>query len=161
MPLARARAYGSRMVAAEHTVTVHRSPGDVYAFLADGLNNARWRRSVRSVSLVSGAPGEVGAVYAQRLAGPGGREIDGDYEITEARPSEVIRFRVVAGPARPEGLFLLIPADDGATRVSFGLTFEPSGVMKLLGGLIHKTMEGEVRELDRLKAVLEGEAPAH
>ena len=148
------------MVAAEHSVTVRRSPGEVYAFLADGLNNARWRRSVRSVSLASGPAGEVGAVYAQRLAGPGGREIDGDYEITEARPGEVIRFKVVAGPARPEGVFLLVPADDGATRVSLGLTFEPTGVMKLLGGLIHRTREDEVRDLDRLKEVLEAEPPA-
>ncbi|WP_433874960.1 SRPBCC family protein [Sinomonas atrocyanea] len=147
------------MVAAEHTVMIRRSPADVYAFLADGLNNARWRRSVRSVSHTSGDPGTVGAVYAQRLAGPGGREIDGDYEITEARPGEVLRFRVVAGPARPQGVFLLVPADDGATTVSFGLTFEPTGVMKLMGGLIHKTMQSEVNELDSLKAVLEG-APA-
>jgi uncharacterized membrane protein len=148
------------MVAAEHTVTVRRSPEDVYAFLADGLNNARWRRSVRSVSLVSGEPGAVGTVYAQRLAGPGGREVDGDYEITEGRPGEVLRFRVVAGPARPQGVFLLTPADDGATAVTFALTFEPTGMMKLMGGLIHRTMQAEVGELETLRTILEAESPA-
>ena len=148
------------MVAAESAVTVRRPPEDVYAFLADGLNNARWRRSVRSVSLASGTPGQVGAVYAQRLAGPGGIEVDGDYEITEARQGEAIRFRVVAGPARPRGAFLLAPAGDGATRVSFFLTAEPTGLAKLMGGLLRSAMDAEVRDLERLKQVLEGEAPA-
>ena len=148
------------MVAAEYAVTVRRPPEDVYAFLADGLNNRRWRRSVRSVSLASGAPGQVGAVSAQRLAGPGGIEVDGDYEITEARPGQVLRFRVVAGPARPEGAFLLVPADDGATRVSFALTAEPTGLAKLMRGLLRSAMEAEVQDLERLRQILEGEAPA-
>lgn len=142
------------MAAAENSVIVKRTPEDVYAFLADGLNNAAWREGVRSVSLASGAPGQEGAVYAQRLSGPGGREIDGDYEITEARPGEVIRFHVIAGPARPHGVFLLTPAQDG-TKVSFALSFEPHGFMKLMGGMIQKTMDAEVAQLANLKSVLE------
>lgn len=142
------------MAAAEYTVLVKRTPEDVYAFLADGLNNPAWRAGVRSISLASGSAGQEGAVYAQRIAGPGGREIDGDYEITEARPSEVIRFQVIAGPARPHGVFLLA-AQDGGTKVSFGLTFEPTGFMKLMGGMIQRTMDHEVAQLEQLKAVLE------
>ncbi|MDQ4491676.1 SRPBCC family protein [Sinomonas sp. ASV486] len=142
------------MAAAEHSVTVERTPEDVYAFLVDGLNNAKWRSGVRSVSHASGPAGQEGAVYAQRLAGPGGREIDGDYEITEARPGEVIRFQVIAGPARPHGVFLIGP-DGGGTRVTFGLSYEPSGFMKLMGGMIQKTMDHEVAQLETLKTVLE------
>jgi uncharacterized membrane protein len=143
------------MAAAEHSVTVKRTPEDVYAFLADGLNNSRWRSSVRSVSLASGSRGQVGAVYAQRLAGPGGREIDGDYRITEAQPSSSLRFEVIAGPARPKGAFTLRPADDGGTHLTFGLAFEPKGLMKLMNGMIQKTMDSEVQQLERLKTVLE------
>jgi uncharacterized membrane protein len=142
------------MAAAEHSVFIRRTPEDVYAFLADGLNNTAWRKEVRSISLTSGRAGEEGAVYAQRLAGPGGHEIDGDYEITEARPGEVIRFQVIAGPARPHGIFLLVP-QPGGTQVSFGLTFEPTGFLKLMGGMVQKTMEHEVAQLENLKAVLE------
>ena len=127
----------------------------MYAFLADGLNNARWRSSVRSVSLASGSAGQVGAVYAQRLAGPGGREIDGDYRITEAHPTSSLSFEVIAGPARPKGAFTLRPADDGGTHLTFGLAFEPKGFMKLMNGMIQKTMDSEVQQLERLKAVLE------
>jgi uncharacterized membrane protein len=142
------------MAAAEYSVLVKRTPEDVYAFLADGLNNSAWRSGVRSVAHASGPAGSEGAVYSQRLAGPGGREIDGDYEITEARPGEVLRFHVIAGPARPHGVFLLTP-EPGGTKVSFGLAYEPSGFMKLMGGMIQKTMDHEVAQLENLKAVLE------
>ncbi|GAB3276815.1 hypothetical protein GCM10027449_16130 [Sinomonas notoginsengisoli] len=142
------------MAAAEYSVLVKRTPEDVYAFLADGLNNSKWRSGVRSVSHASGPAGGEGAVYAQRLSGPGGREIDGDYEITEARPGEVLRFRVIAGPARPHGVFLLTP-EPGGTKVSLGLSFEPTGFMKLMGGMIQKTMDHEVAQLETLKSVLE------
>ncbi|MEA5457203.1 SRPBCC family protein [Sinomonas sp. JGH33] len=143
------------MPAAEKSVTIRRTPEDVYAFIADGLNNKLWRPSVKSVSLASGDAGQVGAVYAQRLAGPGGREIDGDYRIVEATPSESLRFEVVAGPARPKGTFTLRPTDDGGTALSFGLAYEPKGFMKLMGGMIQKTMDSEVKQLETLKAVLE------
>lgn len=142
------------MAAAEYSVLIKRTPEDVYAFLADGLNNAAWRTGVRSVSHASGPAGREGAVYAQRMAGPGGHEIDGDYELTEARPGEVLRFQVIAGPARPHGVFLLSP-EPGGTKVSFGLALEPTGFMKLMGGMIQKTMDREVAQLENLKAALE------
>ena len=142
------------MAAAEYSVLVRRTPEDVYAFLADGLNNTAWRPGVRSVTHASGPAGREGAVYVQRMAGPGGHEIDGDYEITEARPGEVLRFQVIAGPARPHGVFLLIP-EPGGTKVSFALSFEPTGFLKLMGAMVQKTMDHEVAQLENLKAALE------
>jgi uncharacterized membrane protein len=88
------------------------------------------------------------------MAGPGGREIDGDYEITEARPGEVLRFHVIAGPARPHGVFLLTP-EPGGTKVSFALSFEPTGFLKLMGAMVQKTMDHEVAQLENLKTALE------
>ncbi|MGT2462030.1 SRPBCC family protein [Sinomonas atrocyanea] len=142
------------MAAAEYSVLVRRTPEDVYAFLADGLNNAVWRPGVRSVAHASGPAGREGAVYSQRIAGPGGHEIDGDYEITEARPGEVLRFHVIAGPARPRGVFLLRP-EPGGTKVSFALSLEPTGFLKLMGAMVQKTMDHEVAQLENLKAALE------
>lgn len=89
------------MAHAENEITIHRSPQDVYAFLADGLNNPQWRSGIQSMFLKSGTPGTVGAVYGQTLTGPGGRPIAGDYTITTADPGKSLSFQVVAGPARP------------------------------------------------------------
>lgn len=138
----------------ENSVQVNRPPAEVFAFLADGLNNPRWRSGVQSIELAEGAAGRVGAVYRQKLSGPGGRTIDGDYEITEAEQPGVLAFRVIAGPARPTGRYTLEPEGTG-TRLTFALDLEPKGVMRLMSGTIRKTMESEVGQLPRLKQVLE------
>lgn len=142
------------MAHAENEVSINRPANVVYAFLADGLNNKRWRPGVKTVALASGEAGSKGAVYSQTMAGPGGRTIAGDYEITEAQPGKRLDFQVIAGPARPTGSFTLHETD-GATTVRFALDLQPKGFMKLMGSMITKTMESEVSQLGQLKAILE------
>ena len=142
------------MAHAENEITIDRPAAEVYAFLADGLNNPSWRSSVQSIALQNGAPGETGAVYSQTLTGPRGRSIQGDYRITAADPGRTLAFDVIAGPARPEGRYLLTEAQ-GRTTVRFILDLKPSGLMKVLDGLITKTMQAEVSQLQELKTVIE------
>jgi len=145
------------MAHAENEVTINRTADDVYAFLADGLNNKLWRPAVQEVALAGGQAGAQGAVYSQTLTGPGGRPIAGDYEITAAQPGRRLDFEVTAGPARPNGSFTL-EERDGRTTVRFELDLEPKGLMKLMGSMITKTMQSEVGQLDTLKSVLEAGA---
>jgi hypothetical protein len=63
----------------------------------------------------------------------------------------------VAGPARPTGTYTLAPSN-GGTRVSFVLDFKPTGLAKLMDGMIARTMQSEVATLANLKLVLEGGA---
>lgn len=142
------------MAHAENEITIDRPAAEVYAFLADGLNNPAWRRSVQSIALQSGTPGETGAVYSQTLTGPRGKSIQGDYRIIAADPGRALAFQVIAGPARPEGQYLLTESE-GRTTVRFILDLKPSGLMKVLDGLITKTMKSEVSQLKNLKTVLE------
>ncbi|MGG5170605.1 SRPBCC family protein [Pseudarthrobacter sp. J1738] len=142
------------MSTAEYEVSIHKDAVTVYNFLADGLKNIEWREGVRSVALRSGAKGAKGAIYQQTLAGPGGRPIAGDYEITVARPGAELQFQVVAGPARPHGGFYL-SSDGDSTRVRFVLDYVPKGLMKIMGSMVQKSMLTEVAQLERLKEVLE------
>ncbi|MCQ9165165.1 SRPBCC family protein [Arthrobacter sp. STN4] len=142
------------MAHAENEVFIKRNTRDVYDFLANGLNNPLWRPGVTQVRLASGPASGVGAVYSQRMAGPGGRSIDGDYQINVAEPGVRLGFDVVAGPARPTGSFALSGHDAGTT-VSFSLTLEPKGLMKLMGPMVTKAMQAEVAQLENLKRVLE------
>jgi len=96
-----------------------------------------------------------GATYRQVLAGPGGRRIDGDYQVTVFDPPRRLEFQVTAGPARPAGAFELSAAAEGSTRVRFSLDLEPSGAMKLMTPMIIRQMRREVAQLDNLKAILE------
>lgn len=142
------------MAFAVYEVLIERDAMTVYDFVANGLNNPLWRSGIRSIELLSGSPGQKGAVYQQTLNGPGGRPVAADFEIIEARPGAEVRFAVVAGPARPTGGYYL-STEGESTRLRFALEYQPKGFKKLLNGMIQKTMESEVAQLEKLKAVIE------
>jgi uncharacterized protein YndB with AHSA1/START domain len=139
---------------AEHTVTVSRPQHEVFDYLADGTHNREWRTGVLEITRTSGADGQ-GATYRQVLAGPGGRRIDGDYEVTVFDPPRRLEFQVTAGPARPAGVFEVSQDADRSTRVRFALDLTPAGLMKLMTPMITRQMRREVAQLDNLKAILE------
>ena len=139
---------------AEEGITINRPVSTVFNFVLDGMNNALWRPAVVDIERVPGKPSGVGAVYKQGLKGPGGRRIDGDYEIVECRPDELIRFQVIAGPARPTGTYTF-EAVGNATRVTFALHLDAKGLTRLMSPMIASTMKGEVATLSNLKAYLE------
>lgn len=143
------------MAHAENSVTIARPVSEVYAFVLDGTKNPLWRPAVISITPDPGAPAGAGAIYRQRLKGPGGRAIDGDYEIVECQPDALITFRVIAGPARPTGTYRFAAAGE-ATSVTFILDYQPAGLARLMDPLISQTMRGEVATLANLKAYLEG-----
>ncbi len=142
------------MAHAENSVVVKKPVEEVYEFVADGMNNPRWRPGVLDIQLHSGTPGTVGAVYKQGMKGPGGRRIDGDYRITAAEPNKELSFVVVTGPARPEGHYYFESGAEG-TKLRFVLDFQPRGFAKLMNGMIQKTMQAEVANLSNLKRILE------
>jgi uncharacterized protein YndB with AHSA1/START domain len=140
------------MPRAEATIEIDRSPEDVFDFLAAGENNVLWRCGVLDIERVSGEG--VGATWRQGHRGPAGRRLAADYEVTEhVRPSR-LGFRVIAGPARPQGLYGLETVA-GGTRLTFSLWWEPKGLARLLASPVQGTMDAEVGQVAKLKTVLE------
>ena len=118
------------MPSAQHQVTIARPVGEVFAYVADGLNGPRWRPGVLDISLVSGTG--AGAVYIQGVKGPGGRRIDADYRITaNAPPPPVLRRDRL--PGRPTGTYLF-EDEFGGTRLTFSLEADLGGIKKLADG---------------------------
>jgi uncharacterized membrane protein len=144
------------MAHAENSITIERPADTVFDFVLDGTKNAVWRPAVITIERVPGMPSGAGALYKQKLKGPGGRPIAGDYEIVESQPHTLIRFRVIAGPARPTGTFRFAAAGE-ATTVSFSLDYQPTGLAKLMDPMITRTMRTEVATLANLKAYLESQ----
>jgi carbon monoxide dehydrogenase subunit G len=136
------------MPSASNEVVVNRPVADVYAFLADAENDARWRPGMLEITRASDT------TYRQTVKGPGGRKISADVEITESRPNELIAFRATSGPVRPLGRYTLAPDGEG-TRVRFELEAELRGLKRLLAPMVQKTMDSEVAALANLKRVLE------
>lgn len=139
---------------AENSVVIERPINDVFEYLADGANNLYWRSGVREIERVTAETGR-GAVYRQVLAGPGGRRIRGDYRVTVHDAPHALGFAVIAGPARPTGRFTLTEEGPGRTGVTFALDLRPTGLARLMGGMIARQMRAEVAQLEHLKANLE------
>jgi uncharacterized protein YndB with AHSA1/START domain len=141
------------MPSAQHQVTIDRPVSEVFSFVADGETATRWRPGVIDIAHVSGTG--AGAVYRQGVKGPGGRRIAADYEVTAYEPDRRLAFRAIAGPVRPTGEYRF-QASNGATTVTFALEATLGGWKKLLmSRAVQTTMDAEVRNLDRLKAILE------
>ena len=140
------------MVHASQTVIVHQPIHEVFSFLADGLNNPKWRPDVTSITARSGRG--VGAEYAQRIKGPGGRSIEGDYRVTRFDEPARLDFEVIAGPARPVGSFTLVALDDRSTEVTFTIDLKPRGLMVLMTPMINKQVKAEVATIANLPTAM-------
>jgi carbon monoxide dehydrogenase subunit G len=141
------------MAHVERDIEINRSPADVLAFVADGLNNPKWRELVLSVALKSGEAASEGAEYTQVMKGPAGIKIKGDYRITKLVPEQELVFEVFTGMVQPKGRFVVKPSGAG-TNLSFALDYQPKGIKRLMDGMITKTMQKEA-DVEALKAAIE------
>ncbi|TQJ52175.1 SRPBCC family protein [Phycicoccus sp. SLBN-51] len=141
------------MPAAQRTITINRPVEDVFAFFTDPNNETKWRTHLKEVS--AAGPVLVGTTIHQVVTGPAGRGIPADVEVTGYEPGTRYAFRVIAGPIRPVGEFAFSP-NGTATTVSLSLAANLSGLKRvLLSRSVQGAMDGEMRALDRAKAVLE------
>src|SRR5215213_4541820 len=141
------------MPSAKRSITIRRPVDEVFSYVADGTNAPKWRAGVVDIAHDSGDG--VGAVYRQGVKGPFGRRIAADYEITALETNKRLAFKAIAGRVRPNGEFTFKSAND-ATTISFSLDAQLSGIRRLLmGRAVQRTMEAEMRALDKLKSNLE------
>jgi len=99
---------------------VSASSREVYDFLCDPVNELQWKGNVTEVTLKSGKPKAVGAVYTQKIQGPAGR-MGGQVQIDHLNPEQSIEFSAKMGPAQmkysysieevPEGTHIVMEAE--------------------------------------------------
>ena len=141
------------MPSAQRTITIARPVAEVFGFFADAENDPQWRPGVTEIK--RDGPLAKGARYHQRIAGPGGRAIPADIELTDYVPDELVAFQVTAGPVRPQGSYRFSASGTG-TDVTFSLSAELTGLKKLLMSRpVQKSMDGEMAGLDKAKRLLE------
>ncbi|HEV7196765.1 MAG TPA: SRPBCC family protein [Pedococcus sp.] len=141
------------MPSAQRTITINRPVDEVFRFFSTPANDKSWRPAVKEIT--ADGPPAVGSQIHQVIAGPGGRGIPADIEVTAYEPGARYAFKVVAGPARPVGEFVFTPVADG-TLVQFSLSAELGGIKKLfMSGPVQKSMAGEMAGLDTAKRLIE------
>ena len=136
------------MIRSESSVDVPRSAEDVFAFLADGTNNSKWRSGVHEIRHIRGRG--VGAEFEQLLTGPGGRRMRANYRVVRSEEPTRLEFEVTAGPARPRGAFTITAVSPTSCRVTFAIKLEPHGVMKFVQGMIEAQVAAEAAAIQNL-----------
>jgi carbon monoxide dehydrogenase subunit G len=141
------------MPQASYSVVIGRPIDAVFSFIADGERCTEWRPGVLDIRRASGDG--LGARYTQGVKGPMGRRVAADYEVTVFEPPRRLEFQTITGPARPHGRYDLEVVNDG-TRVTFSLDAVLGWLPRLLmGSMVQRTMDAEVRTLDNAKRILE------
>ena len=140
------------MAHAGESIRADRPIAEVFDFLADGTTNALWRSGVTSISKASGDG--LGAVYRQKLSGPMGRPIDGDYRVTAFERPTRLCLRSHCGTGST-GSYELREDSPTSTSVTFSLDLEQPGLAKFMAPMISRQVQKEVAAISELKAVLE------
>jgi uncharacterized membrane protein len=129
------------------SVTVQRPLEEVFAFLSDAENDAKWRTNVKEIKRVSGGDKSgVGTIYRQLVKGPFGRGLPADLRYTEFEPNRRLAFTTIKGAVRPDAVVEFESAAEDATRVTFSMTWEPQGPIKLAEPLIARMLVSGIND---------------
>jgi len=141
------------MPEAQRTILIDRPIEAVFAFFTDPANDPKWRPHVKEMA--ARGPVAVGTTIHQVAAGPGGRGIPADIEVTAYEPPTRYAFKVTSGPARPVGEYRFTTSGN-ATKVTFMLRAQLSGLKKVvMSKPVQDSMTGEMAALDTAKALIE------
>jgi uncharacterized membrane protein len=136
----------------EKSITIDKSPEELYSFWRDFENLPRFMTHLESVTCVS--PNRSHWV----AKGPAGSRFEWDAEIYNEKPNELIAWRSLEGEVTNAGSVRFEPAGEGGTIVKVVLNYNAPGgklsalVAKLLGGEPGQMIEEDLR---RLKQILE------
>ena len=136
--------------------TIARSADDVWAFAADIVRHTEWM-TVTDARVLAGPGTKVGARGRERMRfGPFGWDVE--FEVAEATPGGRIVWKSIAGAPFDLAVSLdLEPVGPTSTKATYGADIRLRGLWRLIGPIV--AMEGNAgpaRELDRLKAQVEG-----
>jgi uncharacterized protein YndB with AHSA1/START domain len=138
------------------SLDIHRSPSDVFAFIADFRNMPRWYEAVKSVTAITTGPVNTGAQFHMMRALPGGPARN-TVEITSYTRDE-ITFASTSGPTPFQYTYRLEPTAAGTRLTLHGeiSAKDLPGPAAHLGGLANQLFkQGMKKNLQVLKRILE------
>jgi polyketide cyclase/dehydrase/lipid transport protein len=141
------------MLTYESEVVVARPPDVVFPYLIEEERQALWS-DVPMRKLTEG-PFAAGS-RLQVTFGMGPLKARVGLELTAVDPGRRLAFGSFSGPIRWDGEYRLEPSGSGSTRLSQHGTLRFLGLWRVLEPVIGAEIRnGEIKELERLKAVVE------
>ena len=122
------------MINMSETVTISRPPTEVFAFIADLDNIAKWNTEVESFTVSTSGTTRVGSQFVEHTRiGPSRTTVN--CEVTEFEPDSRIVFVGDSAPLYFEFMYSLEPTG-GGTKLSLEAHVSPKGIMALLAPLM-------------------------
>lgn len=145
------------MIRVERSLIINRPPEVVGRYVTDIDRQTEWTDMTVSRKLTDGPVRAGTQAYAEVAMGP--VRLGWTWEMTDVDPARGMSYRTVSKSALGmDGSLRLSPSGDAATRVDALVEVRTRGVLRLLEPLVRgEIARNEARELDRLKAILEGE----
>ena len=145
------------MFKTRRSVSINRSPQDVFDYVSDPANDANWQGPAESSHWTSEAPPGVGSTQDSVVKFLG-RNIDSTLEVTIWDPPNTLGFKVTEGPVPFEGAFGFEPTGEGGTELTADYEGEFGGFFKMAEGLVGKQLEKQLEtDFNALKLLLEEE----
>jgi len=142
------------MIKVESSVMINRPVQEVFAFVTDPSNNAKWQEGLIESRLESAGPVALGSKITDVRTFIG-RKLESKLEVTAYEPGKRVSLKVVKGPL-PFEVTQTFQAEAGGTKLDFVAQGEPGGFFKLAEGMVRKQLEAQlVTNAERLKKVLE------
>lgn len=135
------------------TVTIQKSPHEVFEFLADFENVPKWNYAINETRKTSEGPVGVGATYRQTRSLPSPSEEA--FRVTEFEPDQRLAIHGDLGPF--EGtLTYELEAVAGGTRITNAADLQAHGLLKVAAPLASgRVGEAVAANLQKLKQILE------
>ena len=142
------------MISFENSQFINRPQQEVFDFMSNPDNDAKWQSGTEHTEWTSEGPHGVGST--QRSVGKLlGRKIDITIEITNWDPPQQLGFKTVSGPLSAEGTIKFESQENGTLLTQSGQA-EFGGFFKIAEGLAAKQLQKQAdSDFDALKLVLE------
>jgi uncharacterized membrane protein len=143
------------MITIEKSIHINRPVADVFAYVADIANDAKWQVDLIRSEQTSPGPLGIGTtgLYVQKFMG---REMKNETVVTAYEPPKRHGFKTTSGPVKFEAETTFEDMG-GGTHLTISIKGEPGGFFKVAEGLLAKELEKSMgRDLAKLKELLEG-----
>jgi len=136
------------------TRMISRSPGEVFAFLADLHNFPKWRANLVSFKILTEGPTEVGTRCAE-VVQVGPMRATGTCDVTEFSPGKMLAFKATTAGIVYDGRIVVEPWENGSRLTLTGDVY-PIGPMKLMQPVLRRKLESGIeKEVSAVKEFLE------
>lgn len=144
------------MIKVSTTITIARSPAEVFGFISNFENNPRWQSGMVAARFTSEGELGVGTTYVQEARFLG-RRVESTFKVLDFEPGHLVKASSTAG-SFPITFTRIVEPYGGNCRVTAIVEGDASGFFKLAEPLLKPMVARSVREDYKvLKRILEWE----